>query len=352
MKFYWKKITFVALLIIVPTIINAQTTETTGTTTASTIENSALYYNSTVNASDIDVAITPENPGAFETVSLRLDSNSIDLNRYVIQWVTDSFEQKSGMGMRNFVTKTDGYGSRKKITATITGNGLSLVKTITLSPQDTTVLWEATDSYVPPFYRGKKLPSNESLITVSAIPNFQNKLSSLKLNDAVFLWSRNDNRILNVGGYAKDSITIQHNKLRPSEKITVDVSDMSNNVTARKSILVPIINPEIHWYYKNDSNYRKLTAIDRGLRVNNGNVVLVAEPYFFSFSRNTNDLNYEWRVNNEIVYLEPGTDKKELLVQNPGQTGQATFTLDIKNPKTFLQSAGSKISFYFQNLQK
>ena len=100
MKFYWKKITFVALLIIVPTIINAQTTETTGTTTASTIENSALYYNSTVNASDIDVAITPENPGAFETVSLRLDSNSIDLNRYVIQWVTDSFEQKSGMGMR------------------------------------------------------------------------------------------------------------------------------------------------------------------------------------------------------------------------------------------------------------
>lgn len=344
MKFRWEKIV-VAVLLMVPLLVGAQTTEETQ---PSTVENSALYYNSTINASDIEVIINPEQPGAFESVSIRLDSNSIDLNRYIIQWTTDSFEQKTGIGMRNFITKTGAYGSRKKITATITGNGLSITKMVILSPEDATILWEAVDSYVPPFYKGKKMPSQESLITISALPNFKLNNNSLDLEDAVYLWSRNGNRILNMGGYGKGSITIKHNRLRPSENISVSVSDVGNSGKAEKSITIPIINPEIHWYYKNDNNFRKLVSVNRGLRVASGNIVLVAEPYFFSTSTNTADLDYSWKVNKDTLYLEPGSIKKELLVQNPGQTGQATFSVDIKNPKTFLQSAARSVSLFFQ----
>ena len=308
-----------------------------------------LNYNASINETDIDTIVTPEFPTAFQSVSIRLDSNTIDLNHYIIQWSVDEFEEKSGMGARDFSFFFGAYGSRKRIVATINGNGVTVKKNIILAPQDATVLWEAIDSYVPPFYRGKKLPGNESLIKISALPNFRVDNDSLKLDNAVYLWTRNDNRILNIGGYAKDSIIIEHNKLRAAEKITVDVSDVNNSTRAQKTVVIPIINPQIHWYYKNDNNYRKLSSIDRGLRVTSGNVLLVSEPYFFSTKDYASDLNYSWKVNKETLYLEPGSSKKELLVQNPGQPGQAIFNVAIDNPKTFLQSTASSISLFFRN---
>lgn len=307
-----------------------------------------LNYNASINETDIDTIVSPEFPSAFQTVSIRLDSNSIDLNHYIIQWSVDDFEEKSGIGVRDFTITAGAYGSRKRVVATISGNGVTVKKNIILAPQDATLLWEAVDSYVPPFYRGKKLPSNESLIKISALPNFRSDNDSLRLDNAVYLWNRNDNRILNMGGYAKDSIIIKHNRLRATEKISVDVSDVNNSTRAQKTVVVPIGNPQIHWYYKNENNYRKLASIDRGLRITNGNVTLVSEPYFFSTIANAADLNYAWKINNDTLYLEPGSIKRELLVQNPGQAGQAIFKVAIENPKTFLQSLTSSVSLFFQ----
>lgn len=322
----------------------------TGITDIDQSQIDALDYNSSVNESDIDVILNPQYPNAFQTVSIRLDSNTIDLNHYFIQWVVNGVAQKSGIGLRDFKTVSGNYGSNIRVDAVITLEaGVTIQKQIVISPQDTTVLWEAIDSYVPPFYRGKKMPGQESLIKISAMPNFRLNNNSLKLDDAVYLWSRNDNRILNVGGYAKDSITIQHNKLRASEKITATVSDVDGGTKTEKAITIPIWNPEIHWYYKDNNKYRKLLSIDRGLRITSGDTTLVAEPYFFSTSAFADDLNYTWKVNKETLYLEPGAVKKELVVQNPGQDGQATFSVALENPKTFLQSAAKTIVLYFQS---
>jgi hypothetical protein len=196
------------------------------------------------------------------------------------------------------------------------------------------------------------MPGQESLIKISAMPNFKLNNDSLKLDDAVYLWSRNKNRILNVGGYAKDSIVIEHNKLRSTEEITVDVSDVGNGIKAQKSISIPISNPQIHWYVRDEFNYRRLQSIDRGLRVASGDVNLIAEPYFFSTTKGTQGLTFDWKINNETVYLDPNSPKHELTVHNPGQDGQAIFNVSVKNPKTFLQTAGNTVSLYFQSIKK
>jgi len=43
-------------------------------------------------------------------------------------------------------------------------------KEIVIEPAQLDILWESTDSYVPPFYEGKALPSIESTIKVVALP--------------------------------------------------------------------------------------------------------------------------------------------------------------------------------------
>jgi hypothetical protein len=249
--------------------------------------------------------------------------------------------------MRDFSIQSGNYGSRKKITVIVSGSGLRIVKTITIIPQDATLLWEAINSYVPPFYHGKKIPSQESLIKISGIPNFKNISDATKLNDAVYIWTRNDNKILNSGGYGKDSLIIQHNKLRRSESITTDISDISGSSKTRQTIIIPISNPQIHWYYRDNYNYRKLLSINRGLRVGQGDTRIIAEPYFFSLNQ-LNDLNFTWKMNNETLYLDPSAPKQELLVRNPNQSGQVTFSTSIENPKTFLQTATNSTTLYFQ----
>jgi hypothetical protein len=337
---------FLLLFICLSTIpAFAQTIEPT--TTVDTQKLSAFSYNASVNESDIDVIVSPEFPNAFETVSIRLDSNSIDLNRYTIQWVTDSFEQKSGVGLRDFTIRSGGYGSRKKITVTIIGQGTRITKNITITPQDATLLWEAVDSYVPAFYYGKKLAGQESLIKLSALPNFRSGLKSTQLGDAVFLWTRNGNRILNMGGYEKNSLLIQHNKLRPDEKITVDVSDVSGTTKTQKTVTVPIRDPQINWYYRGSDGYKKPVSINNGLLVGNEDVTLIAEPYFFSLNK-INDLDFIWKMGDEQLYLDPLAPKNELLVRNPNGTGKVPFTVSIENPRTFLQNALRSTTLFFQ----
>ncbi len=332
--------------------------QTSSTTTTNTAEPSSadltkisnLNYNASINEGDIDVNVTPEYPSAYQTVTMRLDSNSVDLNRYSIQWFIDDVPKLSGIGKRDFQITSGNYGSVTKIVVVITIDGTSIQKKITLAPQDVTMLWEAIDSYVPPFYRGKKLASQESLIKVSAIPNFQGGNKSLGIDNAVFLWDRNGNKILNVGGYAKDSIVIQHNRLRASENIAAKVSTVSGGSNAKQSITIPIVDPEIHWYTKNITNYRRLNAIDKGLRVASGDTKIIAEPYFFSLNRNPDELGIEWTMNGQGLYLDPESSKQEIVVRNPNQAGQSNFSIAIKNPKTFLQEAAKSVSIYFEKV--
>jgi hypothetical protein len=307
----------------------------------------AATFSTQVNQDDIDVVMTPEFPGAFTKISIRLNSNTINLNNYMIDWTVNGSVVQTGMGLRDYSFTSGGYGSTTKIGALVHVGPLLVKKDITISPQDATLLWEAIDSSVPPFYRGKKLPGREALITISGIPNFRSN-NSVKINDAVYLWSRNGNRILNAGGYAKDAITIKQNRLRTSEQITTDISDMFGAKT-QKTVTIPSVNPEFHWYTRNEFGYRPLRSIDQGLRILKGDVTLVNEPYFFSVNKGPNDLAMVWKTGSDTISLDPDSSKQELLVHNPGQTGQVLFQISATNPKTFLQSAARSVSLYFQN---
>lgn len=304
-------------------------------------------YGIGVNAGDIDVVIKPEYPNAFQTVTLRLQSNSVDLNRYRIQWIINGQIASEGIGFRDFSTTVGDYGSSTNITINLDLGYTVVKKQISLSPQDSTVLWEAVDSSVPPFYRGKKLPARESNIRITAIPHFSS-ITGLSTDDAVFLWERNGNKILNIGGYAKNSILIEQNRMRTEELITAILSSRDERSSSRQTVTIPTINPEIHWYTKDTAGYRKLQNINAGARIARGNINLVAEPYFFSIN-NLSNLIFDWKMNNQQIYLNETSKPNELTVNNPMETGQVTFNLSLENNKTFLQTANKSVSLFFDN---
>ncbi len=307
-------------------------------------------FGGNIDASDIEIIMNPKFPEPFSTVSLRLLSNTVDLNRYQINWTINNETKNSGIGARDQQVTIGGYNSVVNILVTINLGLNSVQKQLTISPQDSTLLWEAIDSYVPVFYKGKKMPGRESYIRITGIPDFQ-QTTGLSHQNAVYLWERNGNRILNVGGYKKSSIIIEQNKLRNNEFIKAIISSQNNRIVSEKSINIPTVNPEVNWYVKNDRGYRRLTAVNNGINIAQQSSIITAEPYFFSLNT-LNDLIFNWKIGGQIFYLDSNAPKNEILISHPNQTGRTNFSVTIENPITFLQNTSSVLTAYFKKINE
>lgn len=305
-------------------------------------------YNTGVTSNDITADIAPQNPGSFERIDIQLDSNLVDIRRYQISWYLDGVLKSQGIGKMRFSASTKDYGQSTVIDAVIAIPAGSVKKTITLTPQDISTMWEAVDSYVPPFYQGKKLPSRESVIKVVAIPNFINNGVTANPNDLVYNWKRNDNVLPSASAYGASSILIQNNKLNASEILTVTASSQDGSIQGTANQLITFFNPKIIFYAKDDSTGTLSPFARNFMNMGPSGAEIVAEPYFFSvLNKNPNKLNFSWTINKNPVTLTNMNNPQLLTLQNPGGSGIANLGLSIKNPRTVFQSAdaGFRINF-------
>ncbi len=301
-----------------------------------------------VDENDIDLELNPESPSAYDTVTLRLTSNSVDLNRYPITWYINGAKQLSGIGERSFKTTLGDYGSATDIQVAVKLDGESIEKGIILQPQDVTLLWEAVDSYVPPFYPGKKLPSREGIVRVAAIPNFTTTGGNiLPSKQGVYIWKRNGSIATGMGGYGKDSLLIKHNKIRANEEISVSVSDVANTTTADRGMTLSFFDPVIHFYHKVFNTPEYARTIDNGFTMNTGETTIIAVPYFFSMLENAyKDLKIDWKINNESFTVEDTENPLALTLQGDIPNSANVFNLSLSGNKNIFQSATRSLNVY------
>ena len=137
------------------------------------------FFAFTVHAQlqNVDVALTtnPEYPSANSNVTISLSTYSIDLGKAKISWLLDGNLSLEGVGKKTFSFTTGDTGSSSTIQVKIeTADGNSVDKQLTITPANVDMLWEAYDSYVPPFYKGKKLGTGEGTYKVVALPSIKN----------------------------------------------------------------------------------------------------------------------------------------------------------------------------------
>ena len=159
------------------------------------------------NASDVSVTLSPENPGPNQSVTITLVSYSVDIESADIEWTKDNGSPTGGIGSTTYTFTTKALGVPTNITVTIDPVGSArITKTITVKPMSADILWQATDSTVPPFYRGKAMPTSESEVKFVAIPDVQSTSGGLiSGRSLVYDWSENYNADAADSGYGKDS---------------------------------------------------------------------------------------------------------------------------------------------------
>ncbi len=101
--------------------------------------------------SDIAITMSPENPVPNENVTIALSSYVDDLNSVLISWSVDGKKVLSGIDDISLPVTAPALGGTETVVATISLPDGDLNETVTIKPSIMVMLWQAEDSYVPPF---------------------------------------------------------------------------------------------------------------------------------------------------------------------------------------------------------
>jgi hypothetical protein len=302
----------------------------------------ALFQKTQAIGEDFFVEFSPENPGPNATVSAKANSYSFDINRASITWVVNGQTKLQGTGEKSFSFSTGDIGSITKLSVLITTEkGASFKKDFSFRTADVDILWEAL-TYTPPWYKGKALPSSESLIKITAVPHFPGAISPAKL---IYNWSVAFENKPDISGLAKRSFLLRSANVFNENKISVIVSNYDKSITAEKNISIKISQPKIIFYEENLLEGARFNqTLQRDFQLNDNTINIRAEPFFFS-RRNLERLLYEWTMNNQKIV--PEEFPNILSLARGEQSGRSSIGLKISNPINILQFAENSLNINF-----
>lgn len=301
--------------------------------------------------SAISVSVSPEHPAPYDNVTITLSSFSMDLSSARVLWKKDGAGVLSGIGKTEYTFTARASGQPTAISVTITTLGGGPVnKSITITPSGVDILWQAADSYVPPFYRGKALPASEASIRFVAMPDMRTAAGVLASpKDLEYTWSYNHDLDQNASGFGKNSFTISSSYLNAREHIDLTASTQGGASSAENALDITTGSPKIVWYATSPLYGPVFEhSIGNNYSVSGSEAVVLAAPYFFSPKDFVSpNLSYKWKLNGAPIDT-PSTINSLYLHRDTNSSGDASIDLSITNVVTLFQEATSRLSLHLQ----
>lgn len=293
------------------------------------------------NSVDIVVNVSPEHPKPYEDVTVSLESYSTDLNKALIEWKGGSKTFLKNTGATDFSFKMGDLGTQAILDVKITAaEGDFIQKRIILTPTDMDMLWQAVDSHVPPFYRGKALPPKEGKIKITAIPAGKN---GIQTTNTTYTWKLNNQTQQDQSGYKKNSFIFNLSNTEKVDKIEVVSNTTTGSTTASGNMEISGINPFILFYKKSPSEgilYNNILPSQMFLIEDE--MTLAAEPYFMGSENGENENAYSWRINGEEI--DTPRNKNMLTIRPTGRGGYAKINLEIENTLKLFQKVAKELT--------
>ncbi len=323
---FTKKILIILSLVFLPIITSAQTIDS---------------YNESLRT-----VITPANPQPNQTISITLESSLVDLSLSTITWSVDGKIVSKSRDNRKLETKLKDAGKETKILISVSSpSSGALNKEIVINPASIDLIYEA-NTYTPPFYKGKALPSAESSVTLLTLPKFFKKNGAAILaKDLMFTWKKDGVVDGAKSGLGKNTYTFATGRL-PENTPLVEVSVLSpeEGIRGYSSLLLPTTEPQLVIYEDNPILGVNLNqAVPREGNLNGKEMSLVAYPYFFSGkNKESQSFEYTWYINNEKIIDIP-KNKSTLTIRSPEGIGSSSIRVSLSNINRIFQAAASNI---------
>jgi hypothetical protein len=257
-------------------------------------------------------------------------------------------KMSSGIGQKSFSLNAPALGKETTVIATVALFDGDLNETITIRPSIMTLLWEANDSYVPPFYEGKAMPSADSEIKVVALPEIKSGSSLVDPTNMTYDWQLDETADENNSGYGKNYFTYTGDYLDDSDNVSVTATTLDQKYSTTGAVDVATVTPKIE-FYKKDANLGTIweQALSDGYDVTSSQT-LQAAPYFISPQNlQIPFLTFTWAVNDQEVNVPTYSKNLLPLILQSGTSGSSKIELDISNTHDLNQTASKVINVQY-----
>ena len=304
-----------------------------------------------LGGASVSVSLFPTSPGPNQQVTITVNTYSFSLQTAEIDWTVDGGKTVGGIGYSKYTITTKKLGSPTVVTVTITPIGsLPVVQTITVVPSSVDILWQATDSVVPPFYRGKALVTSESKVKFVAIPQVLDGDGSLiPTSGFLYEWRDEYNPDDAHSGFGKNVFTTAMDYINPTRNIGVDISGRDGTVAASSDVALDPSDPKLVWYagsplYGTLYNH----ALTEDYTVKDSDASLVVFPYYFSPGNPTSSqISYTWSLNGNTLST-PATPNTLFLHRSNAEQGDALVNVSMLNTTKLFQELQSSLTLHLQ----
>lgn len=293
----------------------------------------------------IKFTTTPKTPGVNESVLVRMESYAVSLSSANITWFVNKEPVKNGIAETALTVQTGDFGKKTVIDVVITtSEGLLINKQYVIAPAEVDVLWEA-QTYTPPFYKGKALPSYKSMVRVSAIPRFN--AASSNPSDYFYKWTYN--RTMGAGeSLGGNSILIPVGYVGSPVPVNVETSLPGTDWKGAKYITIPVSETKVVLYEQAPLLGTLFHhALKSPAETNGTEFTVHAAPYFFSLDDMTKgNIIYQWIVDRQV--RPTGSDPLNYTLVKAGKDIESrAASFSAQNTKRILQESGEQGSISF-----
>jgi len=303
-------------------------------------------------SADLTLNTAPEYPSPGESVRLSVRSVLLDLSASEITWYVNDVIAASGTGVSELTVTAGPLGSETRIRAEIGGQNTGTFVAGALRPTEVDLLWEG-DSYVPPFYRGRALPTAGGGVRLYTIPRFQRpgSASLVSTDDLIYTWRKNNRIIQSASGRGKNIALLEGPVLFGSDTFSVETRTTDGELRGFASVRISSIEPMLVLYENHPVfgilYHRALPAATRAAQAGLASetsipeveATLSAVPYFAPVQNPDGDLLlYKWLVNNAVIENSL-TRPSSITINAEGADGRARIELELTHATNFFLSA-------------
>ncbi|MBY0376504.1 hypothetical protein K2P96_00840 [Patescibacteria group bacterium] len=302
-----------------------------------------------VSPSSISMSVVPPSPEPNEGVTVTVSSFAANLDTVNITWLVNGKNVLSGIGKKTLSSTAPKAGGKTTIIAKIALPDGEIDKTVTISPSVMVLLWQATNSYVSPFYKGKALLPSESEVKIVALPEIKTGGVMVNPKNMTYTWQKDYSNVGDAGGYGKNSFAFTNDYLDDTNNVSVVASTLDQNYSASGNINVTASQPQISFYKKDPSlgtDWQNAIPSTHNIV---GGETLQAVPYFITPKTiQLPELNFSWFINDIAVKITNSYQKDLMPLKIPdGASGTSRLRLEIENTSKLSINAKKTIDVKF-----
>ena len=340
-KFRFKRIRVVSLLLVAvllfPSFLSAQEVNVDITSSVSDLANEL-----SLPKVDLDISSSGR---LGETATIKASTDNIFNEVSNFLWYLDDIldQRQSGKSKTNFSFTTSRENHVVRVVIEEGGEKIT-ENAVLVSSYNVSLVWSA-ETYTPPEYEGKALPSRGSRVSVTAIPD----IKDYEADELLYTWHLYaESKVRGVLG--EDEFSFLITKSVDSIPVFVEVTNLSRSIVVNQAILIPVVRPSVVIYHKKSERTSEIAT--KKVAITPGESVdIVAKPFNFRASKIA-DLNFLWEFIGQKAEGERGNPNiLTLSIPENSGFGSENLKLQTTNKEVFQERVSSFLAINITNEQ-